>query len=142
MPVTGIDHVAIPTANAERLLAFYKRLGFQTNNEEAWREGRANTFSIQVGHSKINVHPEGFVAERRGPTAVPGCMDICFVFDGTVDECRDMLTRAGVTIIHGPVKRMGGWARGKAPAVSFYGRDPDDNLLEWMVYLDPATVPA
>ena len=35
MPTASIDHIAIPTANAERLLAFYKRLGFAINNEEA-----------------------------------------------------------------------------------------------------------
>ena len=25
----GIDHIAIPTANAEELIKFYKRLGFK-----------------------------------------------------------------------------------------------------------------
>jgi catechol 2,3-dioxygenase-like lactoylglutathione lyase family enzyme len=138
MPVVGIDHIAIPTADAERFAAFYERLGFETNGKQAWREGRTNTFSIQVGQSKINVHPPGFVAERRGPTAVPGCMDICFVFEGTVEACRQMLEDAGVAIILGPVPREGGRARGKAPAVSFYGRDPDGNLLEWMIYQDAA----
>ena len=39
MPTASIDHIAIPTANAERLLEFYKRLGFPINNEEAWRAG-------------------------------------------------------------------------------------------------------
>jgi catechol 2,3-dioxygenase-like lactoylglutathione lyase family enzyme len=136
MPVVGIDHVVAPTADAERFLAFYKRLGFETNGEEAWREGRANTFSIQVGESKINVHPQGFIAERRGVTATPGCLDICFVFEGAVDECRRMLEAANVPILHGPAPRAGGRARGKAPAVSLYARDPDGNLLEWMVYLD------
>jgi catechol 2,3-dioxygenase-like lactoylglutathione lyase family enzyme len=77
MPTVSIDHIAIPTANAEQLIAFYKRLGFPINNEEAWRAGTAPTFSIQVGeYSKINVHPEGFTASLRGPTAVPGCMDM------------------------------------------------------------------
>ena len=34
MPTGGIDHIAMPTANAERLIEFYKRLGFTTNDEE------------------------------------------------------------------------------------------------------------
>ena len=33
MPTVSIDHIAIPTANAEQLMAFYKRLGFPINNE-------------------------------------------------------------------------------------------------------------
>jgi catechol 2,3-dioxygenase-like lactoylglutathione lyase family enzyme len=142
MPTVSIDHIAMPTANAERLLAFYKRLGFPINNEEAWRQGKVPTFSIQVGESKINVHPEGYTASLRGPTAVPGCTDICFVFEGTVEECQKMLQEAGVTIIQGPVPRAGGRGRGTAPSLSFYARDPDDNLLEWMVYQDtPAAQP-
>jgi catechol 2,3-dioxygenase-like lactoylglutathione lyase family enzyme len=139
MPTVGIDHIAMPTANAERLIAFYKRLGFAINQEEEWRAGKRPTFSIQVGDSKINVHPEGYTASLRGPTAVPGCTDICFVFDGTVEECRKMLEEAGVSIISGPVPRAGGRGRGTVPSLSFYARDPDDNLLEWMIYHDTAT---
>ena len=134
MPTVGIDHIAMPTANAERLIAFYKRLGFPINNEDEWRSGKVPTFSIQVGDSKINVHPEGYTASLRGPTAVPGCADICFVFQGTVDECQKMLKDAGVPIIRGPVARPGGRGRGKVPSLSLYARDPDDNLLEWMIY--------
>ena len=136
MPTIGFDHIAMPTANAERLIAFYKRLGFPINNEEQWRTGTARTFSIQVGESKINVHPEGYTAELRGPTATPGCADICFVFAGSVDECKKMLDDAGVSVIRGPVPRSGGRGRGTIPSLSFYARDPDDNLLEWMIYQD------
>ena len=116
----SIDHIAMPTANAEKLLDFYKRLGFSINDEEAWRAGTANIFSIQIGDSKINVHPEGYTASLRGPTAVPGCADICFVWDGTVEECQAMLTQAGVEVIEGPGPRKGARARGTLRAVSLY----------------------
>jgi catechol 2,3-dioxygenase-like lactoylglutathione lyase family enzyme len=139
MPTVGIDHIAMPTANAERLLAFYKKLGFAINKEEEWRTGKAPTFSIQVGDAKLNVHPEGFTASLRGPTATPGCTDICFVWEGTVEECQKMLENAGVTIIRGPVARPGGRGRGTAPSLSLYARDPDGNLLEWMTYLDTSS---
>ena len=98
MSMIGLDHVAMPTANAERLIAFYKKLGCEINDEEAWRKGEANIFSIQIGESKINVHPERYMASLRGPTAVPGCMDICFVWGGTVEECQQMLSDAGVEV--------------------------------------------
>jgi catechol 2,3-dioxygenase-like lactoylglutathione lyase family enzyme len=135
MATVSIDHIAMPTADAERLIEFYKRLGFSINDEEEWRAGRARIFSIQVGDSKINVHPEGFTADLRGPTAVPGCTDICFVWQGTAEACQKMLEDAGVEVIRGPGPRKGARAGGVLPAVSLYARDPDDNLLEWMVYL-------
>jgi catechol 2,3-dioxygenase-like lactoylglutathione lyase family enzyme len=133
MSTVSIDHIAMPTANAEKLIAFYKKLGFTINDEE-WRAGKAGIFSIQVGDSKINVHPEGYTASLRGPTAVPGCGDICFVWNGTADECKQMLDDAGVEIISGPGPRNG--AQRLRNAVSMYARDPDENLLEWMIYLD------
>ena len=132
MATIGIDHIAMPTADIERLIAFYKRLGFTINDEAEWRDGKANIVSIQVGDSKINVHPEGYTASLRGPTAVPGSADICFVWQGSAEGCERMLRDAGVEIIAGPGPRRGA-LRGK-PAVSLYARDPDDNLLEWMIY--------
>ena len=84
MGTVGIDHLAMPTANAEALIAFYKKLGFEINDEAEWRAGEASIFSIQAGDSKINVHPEGFTASLRGDTALPGSADICFVWAGAV----------------------------------------------------------
>ena len=135
MPTVSIDHVAMPTANAERLIEFYKRLGFSINDEDEWRAGTARIFSIQIGDSKINVHPEGYVAGLRGPSAMAGSADICSVWDGTVEECQEWLAAAGVEVILGPVPRKGGRASGQVPSLSLYARDPDDNLLEWMTYL-------
>ena len=71
MATAGIDHLAMPTANAEKLIAFYKRLGFAINDEEDWRAGKARIFSMQVGVSKINVHPEGYTAGLRGRALTP-----------------------------------------------------------------------
>ena len=122
----------MPTANAENLIAFYKKLGFHINDEAEWRAGTAHIFSIQVGDSKINVHPEGYTATLRGPTAVPGSADICFVWNGAAADCERMLQDAGVAIIAGPGPRRG--ALRDKTAVSLYARDPDENLLEWMIY--------
>ena len=41
MHTVGIDHIAMPTADAERLMAFYKKLGFAINDEDEWRAGQA-----------------------------------------------------------------------------------------------------
>ena len=56
------------------------------------------------------------------------------MWQGTVDACVDMLNEAEIEIISGPAPRAG--AQSERTAVSVYARDPDDNLLEWMIYLD------
>jgi catechol 2,3-dioxygenase-like lactoylglutathione lyase family enzyme len=83
------------------------------------------------------VHPEGFIANLRGPTAVPGCGDLCFVWEGGLAKLKKMLSDAGVAIIKGPVDRVGGRNAGTAASVSVYVRDPDDNLVEFMCYDEP-----
>lgn len=55
MSVTGLDHVAIPTADAERTIAFYRELGFGVPTLEAWRVEERRAFSIQFGDNKINI---------------------------------------------------------------------------------------
>ena len=135
MPVIGFDHVAIPTADSERFLEFYKRLGFKILREDEWRQGKSATFMVQVGPNSIStVNPSGLVAKLRGESAEPGCGDLCFVWEGTVGEVEEMLKGAGVQILEGPVQRRGGRGAGAVPSQSVYIRDPDGNLLEFMVY--------
>ena len=141
MPVTGFDHAALPTADSERFLAFYKGLGFGIEGEEAWRAGTMPIFSITFGDNKINVHTEELFARSRdipgflrGPTAEPGCGDFCFVWDGSLDDLKATLEAAGAPVEVGPVPREGGRGGGKTVGTSMYTRDPDGNLLEFMVY--------
>ncbi len=140
MAVTGIDHIALPTADASRLLAFYRRLGFGILGEDEWKLGTRATCSITFGDNKINVHPETMVARRgdpeylRAPTAEPGCGDICFVWSGGVDALLATLSDAGVPPIEGPIARVGGRAGSQIRGVSVYARDPDDNLIEFISY--------
>ncbi len=132
MPIAGFDHAAMPTADCERLIAFYKAIGFHINDEERWRKGEAPIFSVQVGrNNKINIHPPNKKGHLRGKGAAVGCGDFCFVWDGTVEDILATLKKAGVTPVDGPVKRVGG--RGKE-GTSVYIYDPDGNLLEFMVY--------
>ena len=137
MSVAGFDHVALPTANAERLVAFYRALGFGTEGEEGWRAGERRTFAITFGDNKINVHPEDMVSLRgapeylRGPTAEPGCGDLCFVWEGSQESLQTLLRDARAEEIEGPVARDGGR---RAHGSSLYVRDPDGNLLEFITY--------
>ncbi len=139
MPVRGFDHVSLPTADPDACIAFYRRLGFAIIGEDAWRSGDARWFGIQVDdHVKINVHPPDFWQDPaftlRGPTAQPGCGDLCFFFDGSIDDAQRMLHDAGCEIAFGPVDQPGGADAGHRPGTSIYTRDPDGNLLEFMTY--------
>jgi catechol 2,3-dioxygenase-like lactoylglutathione lyase family enzyme len=147
MSIKGIDHIALPTADAERLLSFYEAHGFSTAQVDDWRAGTTSIFSIVCGDQKINVHPEAMVQRRsnpaylRGNTAEPGYADVCVVWDGGLAPLLELLSINGTSVLAGPVRRVGGRACGTSQGVSIYVRDPDDNLLEFISY-DPADLEA
>ena len=126
--VSGFDHVAVPMQNTDAMVAFYRRLGFQMSEN-------ANAVSVYVGSQMINFHRptrwQDATFTLRAPAAKPPCGDFCFVWNGSAAELKTMLERAGVKIELGPVDRPGG--RRKTGS-STYVRDPDGNLLEFMVY--------
>ena len=126
--IRGYDHVALPMQNTEAMLAFYRGLGLEV------REA-ANACSVYVGDQMINFHRPSLWQSNtftlRAPAAKPPCGDLCFVWEGTPTSLKAMLDRAGIKIEEGPVARQGG--RKKA-ASSVYVRDPDGNLLEFLIY--------
>jgi catechol 2,3-dioxygenase-like lactoylglutathione lyase family enzyme len=134
MPVASFDHVALPTGKPEAMIAFYHSLGFTVPDVDQWRASGVPFFSIQFGSQKINLHaPELWRRDQftlRGPAARPGCGDLCFVWEGGADRLHETLAAAQAEIIAGPIELAG--ARGKG--VSVYVRDPDANLLEFIIY--------
>jgi catechol 2,3-dioxygenase-like lactoylglutathione lyase family enzyme len=126
--VRGFDHVALPMENTDAMLAFYRGLGFDVV------EGKL-ACSVYIGENMINFHRpstwQNASFTLRAPAAKPPCGDLCFVWDGTAAELTAMLDRGNAKVIEGPVPRQGG--RRKA-ASSVYVRDPDGNLLEFMIY--------
>ena len=126
--VRGFDHVALPMANTEAMLAFYRALGWDMVES-------ADAFSVYFGDNKINFHRPAHWQDKRftnrAPAAVPPCGDLCFVWEGTAESLKVMLDRAGAKVEIGPVAREGG--RRKTGS-SVYLRDPDGNLLEFMIY--------
>lgn len=138
MPVIRFDHASLPTDNPEAMMTFYASMGFTILDGEEFRRGERRIFSIAFGDNKINVHgPDFWPSEEftlRGPAAKPGCGDLCFVWDGTVEDLQAALDAAGAPIEEGPVPREGGRGLGRDWGVSIYTRDPDRNLLEFIVY--------
>ncbi len=127
--IRGFDHVALPMQNTEAMLAFYRGLGFPVTESP-------NACSVYIGDQMINFHrPALWQRETftlRAPAARPPCGDLCFVWKGSPESLKAMLDRAGAKVFEGPVGRQGGR---KKSAASVYVRDPDGNLLEFMIYL-------
>ena len=129
--ISGFDHVAVPMHNVEAMLRFYRDLGFHVKEGE-------RICSVHFGDHKINFHrPALWQSDQftlRAPAAQPPCGDFCFVWDGAESALVDILARAGAEIVTGPVARIGGRGGGTAEGTSRYTRDPDGNLLEFIVY--------
>ena len=127
--IAGFDHVALPMQNTEAMLAFYRALGLQMVEN-------AQAVSVYVGNNQmINFHrPATWQREAftlRAPAAKPPCGDLCFVWSGTSETLKAALGRANAKIEEGPVSRQGGR---RAAGSSVYVRDPDGNLLEFIIY--------
>ena len=129
--IAGFDHVAVPMRDAERMVAFYRALGFHVNEGEA-------ICSVHVGDHKINFHRPSLWQRKtfalKAPGAMPPCGDFCFVWEGSMTALRRTLNAAGAPIIEGPSERQGGRDGGRATGTSVYVRDPDQNLVEFIVY--------
>jgi catechol 2,3-dioxygenase-like lactoylglutathione lyase family enzyme len=138
MGVTAFDHVAIPVHDVDALIAFYRQLGFTVVGEEDWRAGRSPFVALAFGHNKINLHAPALWQRPsfslRAPAAQPGCGDFCFVWEGDLLSLTAALDAAGAPVEVGPVERQGGRAAGTAVGTSVYTRDPEQNLLEFIVY--------
>jgi catechol 2,3-dioxygenase-like lactoylglutathione lyase family enzyme len=126
--VTGYDHVALPMLNTDAMVAFYRKLGFDIRESAA-------AVSVYAGRNMINFHRptrwQDGTFTLRAPAAKPPCGDLCFVWDGTAAQLKAWIDAAGARVEEGPVPRQGGR---KADGSSTYIRDPDGNLLEFIVY--------
>ena len=121
MRVTGIDHIVITAADAERAVSFYERaLGMRVK-----RPSRGPV-ALHFGSQKIHVHQAGSEFRPNARAAAPGTADICFTTDVPLAEMRAHLASCGVTLEVEKVIREGALG----PMASIYFRDPDGNLLE------------
>ena len=92
--------------------------------------------SYRLGDTQLNVHGPGVdVGENVARLPVrPGNSDVCFLWDGDIEDAIAHLRSCGVEIETGPVARAG--ARGEG--ISVYFRDPDGSLLEFISYASRA----
>jgi catechol 2,3-dioxygenase-like lactoylglutathione lyase family enzyme len=113
----GLDHVVIAVSDWERSNAFYRDvLGAELVEIDRGR------FAYRFGAQQLNVHGPGSTPQPRAVDPVrPGNSDLCFVWEGPIDEAVAHLARHAVAVEEGPAERTG--ARGRGTSVYF--RDPD-----------------
>ena len=130
--IRSFDHVSLPMRNTDAMLSFYRALGLTVN------EG-PQICSVHLGDQKLNLHRPEFWQDAgfttRAPAAEPPCGDFCGVWEGGADALTMLFERVGAEVELGPVDRPGGRAGGSVTGTSRYIRDPDGNLLEFMIYL-------
>jgi catechol 2,3-dioxygenase-like lactoylglutathione lyase family enzyme len=135
-PEIEFDHVAMPVADIERAVEFYQRvLGAKPLGLEKWRTGKTPVVSVSFGRQKFNLHPPDNKITLKAAHPMVGGGDYCFVWPGPIASAVEHLKRHSISIVEGPVMRLGG--RGKG--MSVYFRDPDGNLLELISYAEPVT---
>jgi catechol 2,3-dioxygenase-like lactoylglutathione lyase family enzyme len=128
MPVEGFDHVAITVADVDATIAWYERvLGAEALHLDLWRAGSMPIALLQLGASRLSVHPAAAPASPHARQPTAGSADLCFRYDGPVAEILGQLEACGVDVVEGPVPRP---ASNGERGASVYFRDPDGNLLE------------
>ena len=121
-----LDHCVIAVTDWDRSNAFYRDvLGAELVELEYGR------YAYRIGEQQLNVHGPGSEPHPRATDPVrPGNSDLCFRFEGTVEEAAAFLAERGVEVELGPVERQGAGGLGQ----SLYFRDPDGSLLEFISY--------
>ena len=120
-----LDHCVIAVSDWARSNAFYR----DVLGAEVVPVG--DGYAYRFGTNQLNVHGPGVDGEPNAePPVAPGGADLCFVWDGPIDEAVKHLELLDVPIELGPVPRFG--ARGEGTSVYF--RDPDGSLLELIAY--------
>ena len=136
----GLHHVAICTADADRLIGFYRdQLGFELVADQSWEPGTeladtvlglARTSGRQVllrtGNGYLELFefwsPPGRAGDPDRPVCDRGITHLCIDVDD-LDETYERLVSAG-TPFHSPPQALFPGVR------TCYSRDPDGNVVE------------
>jgi catechol 2,3-dioxygenase-like lactoylglutathione lyase family enzyme len=127
MTAARLDHCVIAVSDWDKATEFYR----DVVGAEVVPIGSGRV-SFRLGDTQLNVHGPGLKPSSNVAhlPVQPANSDLCFLWEGSIEEAVEHLARHGVGVETGPVERAG--ARGSG--ISVYFRDPDGSLLEFIVY--------
>lgn len=150
--INGVHHVALSTADLDRLVAFYRDvLGFEVVYEGGWKPGNrlidgivglrdssARAVMLRAANTHVEVFeyssPVGAPLDPDRPVSDHGYTHFCLdVTD--IDAEYERLKAAGMRF-HCPPPPASEMGSGAIRAT--YGRDPDGNVIELQEVLDPS----
>lgn len=121
LQVTRLDHLVLTVRNIDESASFYESaLGME---KVYFGNGR---LALKFGDQKINLHEHGNEFEPKAQRPSPGSADLCFITPSPLEHAMAHIEECGIEIITGPIERNGA----NSPILSFYFRDPDNNLIE------------
>lgn len=124
--VDRLDHIVLTVRDRALSANWYQRvLGMDIEEY-----GRNNRVALSFGGQKINLRPADAEGWATAEGARPGGSDLCFTSALDSDNIIRHLEKCGVTIVDGPVARIGALG----PTTSVYVHDPDSNLIEIASY--------
>ena len=130
LPVTTIDHAAVPVRDLDASIDFYcATLGAQVVRPPYRLCGEAAVQQFAVGDAALSLHRWGNGMDLVAGATRPGVLDICFRWGASIHAAIAHVAECGVAIVEGPVGRI--TCDGRS-AQSIYFRDPDGNLIELM----------
>jgi catechol 2,3-dioxygenase-like lactoylglutathione lyase family enzyme len=121
MNIKKIDHIVLTVRDIQVTVQFYESVLGMT--VEQFGQGR---LALRFGNQKINLHESGNEFEPKAHNPLPGSEDLCFITSTRLEDAKEHVKSKGIEILEGPVARTGA----TGPIVSFYFRDPDNNLIE------------
>ena len=130
MAVRGFDHLAITALDVPRTVEFYRDLvGAEVLYLDKFNDRGFPIVTLVVGTNRINVHPSPPRVDLVAGHPTPGSVDLCFRWDGPIDDAVALLQSRALPIVEGPAFRI---AADGSKGTSVYTRDPDGNLIEFL----------
>jgi catechol 2,3-dioxygenase-like lactoylglutathione lyase family enzyme len=122
----ALDHCVIAVSDWARSNEFYAQVLGAVVRRHDERSG-----SYRFGDWQLNVHGPAFSGRNARKPVEPGNSDLCFVWDGPIEDAVEHLRRCGVDVEAGPLELDRGAG---GPGRHVYFRDPDGSLLEFVSY--------
>lgn len=125
MNVHSLDHLVLTVVDLDATVQFYCDVLGMVREDFRPADGSLRT-ALKFGDQKINLHVAGAEFDPKSKSPTPGSADLCFLSEEPLEAWQAQFERFGVHVEKGPVQRTGAVAL----IMSFYVRDPDENLIE------------